>query len=49
MSKDIFNDNIKYECIQFWKEFIMWILILVILTIIFSLIALMIYCIVTFA
>ena len=49
MTENIFDDSIKHECIQFWKEFILWILILVILAIIFSLIAVVVYCIINFA
>ena len=49
MPEDIFDDSLKHECILFWKEFIMWLCILVILAIVFILIAIMIYCIINFA
>ena len=36
MIENIFDTDLKYECKQFWKEFIMWMLVMVILTIIFK-------------
>lgn len=48
MSEDIFDDSLKNECILFWKEFIMWLCILILLAIVFILIAIVIYCIINF-
>lgn len=49
MTENIFDTSLKYECIEFWKEFILWFLVGVILVIVSILITIIVYCIITYA
>lgn len=49
MNTELNNKNdLKYECIQFWKEFILWILVAIVVGIVATLICIVIYCFVNF-
>ena len=43
MTENLNEIGLKYECIEFWKEFMLWIAIMITLAIIMGLIVVIIY------